>query len=53
MGLFTISEMYRSRRRSMGQLSRNFGKPCLLVDLLCEDIGDDLIKCFQENSYLN
>ena len=47
------SDAYRVARRRMGQLPRTFGKPVLLVDLLCEDIGDSLIQAFQEPNQLN
>jgi len=34
-------ESYRDKRRKLG------GRASLLVDILCEDVGNSLVQCFQ------
>jgi hypothetical protein len=40
-------DFYREKRRKLGGLTRSYGRACLLVDILCEDVGDSLVERFQ------
>ena len=43
-----LDRQYRDKRKQMAASGGPFGRPGLLVDILCEDIGEDLIKSFQK-----
>ena len=43
-----LERQYRDKRRQMAGCHGPAGRPGLLVDILCEDIGEDLIKSFQK-----
>jgi len=48
---FPVSQLerqYRDKRNNMAGLQGVYGRPGLMVDILCEDIGDDLICSFQK-----
>ena len=44
-----LDHQYRDKRRQLARSQGHHGRPCLLVDILCQDIGDDLIKSFQKS----
>ena len=43
-----LERQYRDKRRRLAGCTGPAGRPGLLVDILCEDIGEDLIKSFQK-----
>jgi len=43
-----LEKQYRDKRTRLGGLQGHYGRPGLMVDILCEDIGDDLICNFQK-----
>ena len=49
--LTQLQAQYREKRRRLARAGAggSHGKPELLVDILCQDIGDDLIKSFQKS----
>jgi len=43
-----LEKQYKDKRTRLAGLQGHFGRPGLMVDILCEDIGDDLICSFQK-----
>ena len=43
-----LERQYRDKRRRLAGCTGPAGRPGLLVDILCDDIGEDLIKSFQK-----
>jgi hypothetical protein len=48
---FFFLDFYREKRRKLGGLTRSYGRACLLVDILCEDVGDSLVERFQVSTH--
>ena len=47
--LSALDRQYKAKRRALGGLaSITAGRPGMLVDILCEDVGDDLVQSFQK-----
>lgn len=44
-----LTESYREKRRKLGGLTRSYGRAGLLVDILCDDVGDSLVERFQKS----
>ena len=42
-----LMDQYREKRHKTDSLQTSYGQPGLLVDILCRDIGEDLVNAFK------